>query len=80
LTGAGLDRVRRRDGPAVSGPQGARLLIEKGIDPVAGLETDTSPLVDQAEEIMEQREQLARQMQEAADHESSQAAQIGMYQ
>ncbi|MFB6299312.1 MAG: proteasome assembly chaperone family protein [Halobacteriales archaeon] len=88
--GALLSRARRRNLSAVGfvvetdprfpDPQGARILIEQGINPVIGPEIDTAPLVEQAEEIMEQREQLAQQMREAAEHESSQASEISMYQ
>jgi uncharacterized protein len=87
--GALLSMAREQDLPAAGlivetdprfpDPQGARALIEGGIAPIAGVEVDTSPLVERAEEIMGQREQLAERMREAADHESSQARSLGMY-
>lgn len=61
-------------------PQGARILIEEGIEPIAGIEVDTDPLVEQAEEIIDRCEHLARRMREAEAHESSQASELGMYQ
>lgn len=57
----------------------ARVLLEDGIAPIAGVDVDTSPLVEQAEEIIDAREELARKMQQAAQHESSQAEELAMY-
>lgn len=66
--------------PRFPDPLGARTLIEEGIAPMTGIDIDTDPLVEQAEEIMDAREQLAQRMQQAAQHESSQAEHTGMYQ
>jgi len=60
-------------------PEAARVLLRNGIEPLADIEVDTQHLVEQAEEISEAREQLAKQMQ-AADEESTQAQPLGMYQ
>lgn len=65
--------------PRFPDPQGARVLIEQGINPIVGADIDTEPLVEQAEEIIEQREDLARRMHEADRHESSQTSSVDMY-
>lgn len=88
-TGALLSEATRRDIDAVGlvvqanqqfpDPEAARALIVRGIEPLTGIEVETSRLVDQAEDIAAARERLAKRMQEATD-ESSQATPIGMYQ
>ena len=60
-------------------PEAARVLIVEGIEPIADIEVGTDTLVEQAEEISQARENLAKQMQQAED-ESSQAQPLGMYQ
>ncbi|GAB3668581.1 proteasome assembly chaperone family protein [Halopiger thermotolerans] len=65
--------------PRYPDPQGARVLIDEGINPLTGLNVDTSPLVEQAEEIISQREELAQRMQKADRHESSQTSSVDMY-
>lgn len=60
-------------------PEAARVLLVDAIEPLAGVEIDTSKLVEQAEEIADAREKLAKQMQQA-EEESSQAQPLGMYQ
>lgn len=66
--------------PRFPDPQGAHALVEYGINPLAGLDVETDRLVEEAEQIMEQREELAKRMQEADQHESSQASRTGMFQ
>lgn len=66
--------------PRFPDPQGSHALIEQGINPVAGVDVPTQRLVDQAEEIMEQREELAKRMQQADQHEATQVSRTGMYQ
>ncbi|MDY6764121.1 MAG: proteasome assembly chaperone family protein [Halobacteria archaeon] len=66
--------------PQFADPQAARVLIEEGINPIAGVDIDTKELMEHAEDIREQKRQLAKQMQEAEEDESSQAAPVGMYQ
>lgn len=61
-------------------PEAARVLITKGIGPLADVEVDTSTLVDRAEEIQQAKEELAKRMKEAGADESSQAQAIRMYQ
>lgn len=65
--------------PQFPDPEAARILLVKGIEPLAGISVDTEKLVDQAEEIAKAREKLAKRMQQA-NEESSQAQPLGMYQ
>ncbi len=65
--------------PRFPDPEAARILIDRGIGPVAGVDVDVSNLVDRAEEIRKQKEQLAQRMQEG-DDESSKAQPLGMFQ
>jgi len=60
-------------------PEAARILLTEGIEPIADVSVDTDRLVEQAEQVAEAREQLAKRMQQA-DEESSQAQPLGMYQ
>ncbi|MFC7080967.1 proteasome assembly chaperone family protein [Halorussus caseinilyticus] len=66
--------------PKFPDPEAARILIDHGIAPLAGVEVGTDDLVDRAEEISEQKEQLAQRMQEAETDESSQAQPLRMFQ
>jgi len=61
-------------------PEAARAVLVEGIEPLLSVDIDTDKLVDQAEEIAEAREKLARRMQDANQQESSQAEPLGMYQ
>jgi len=88
--GALLSHAQRRDlgaiglvvetDPRFPDPLGARTLIEEGIGPIAGIDVDTDPPIDEADEIIKAREQLAQRMQRADQHEGSQAESIDMYQ
>ncbi|WP_436932381.1 proteasome assembly chaperone family protein [Halosimplex halobium] len=60
-------------------PEAARVLLLDGVGPIAGVDVDTEHLVEQAEEISQARENLAKRMQEAQE-ESSKAQPMGMYQ
>lgn len=66
--------------PRFPDPQGAHALVKNGINPIADVDVDTERLVDEAEEIMEQREELAQRMRQADQHEASQATTTGMFQ
>jgi uncharacterized protein len=66
--------------PQFPDPEAARILIEHGVGPLADIAVDTDDLVESAEEISEQKEQLARRMQEAETDESSQAQPLRMFQ
>jgi len=78
----GLDAVGLvvESDPQFPDPEAAHVLIEQGIAPLTGVEVATEDLVDRAEEISEQKEQLAQRMQEADPDESSQAQPLRMFQ
>jgi uncharacterized protein len=88
-TGAMLAEALERDRDAVGlvvesdpqfpDPEAARVLIRNGIDPIAGTETPTDGLVDQASEIREAKQAFAERMQQA-NEESSQAEPLKMFQ
>jgi len=77
LTGVGL--IVESD-PQFPDPAASKQLIDKGIEPIAdvGIETDT--LVEQAEQIRDQKEQLAQRMQQASEEESTQAQSMRMFE
>lgn len=77
LDGVGL--VVESD-PRFPDPEAAQVLVREGIEPITGIEVDTDRLVEQAETIREQRQQLAERIQEAQTDENTQARPIGMYQ
>jgi uncharacterized protein len=66
--------------PRFPDPQGAHALITNGINPVADIDIDTQQLVEGAEEIMEQRKELAKRMQQADQHEATEVSRTGMFQ
>lgn len=66
--------------PQFPDPEAAKVLIERGIGPIAEIDPDTEQLVEQADEIQERREELAQTLQEADDTESSQAQPLRMFQ
>jgi uncharacterized protein len=66
--------------PQFPDPAAARQLIVEGIEPIADISVPTDDLVDRAEDIREQKEKLAKRMQQASEDESSQAQPLRMYQ
>lgn len=54
-------------------PGAARVLIDQGVEPLTGMDVDTTELTESASKIKEQKEQLAEMMREAEQHERSQA-------
>ncbi|WP_115862841.1 proteasome assembly chaperone family protein [Halorussus litoreus] len=66
--------------PKFPDPEAAHILIEKGISPLTDLSIETDHLVERAEDISEQKEQLAQRMGEAGSDESSQAQPLRMFQ
>ena len=66
--------------PQFPDPEAAHVLIEKGIAPLTDLDVATDHLVERAEEISEQKAQLAQRMGEAETDESSQAQPLRMFQ
>lgn len=87
--GALLSHARTRDldsvglvvetDPRFPDPQGARVLIEDGIQRLIDVDIDTSLLVEQAAAIIDQREELAERMRDADRDASSRAASVDMY-
>lgn len=65
--------------PQFPDPLAAKKLIDQGVKPITGVDIDTQQLKDSAEEIRERKKQLAQQIQEAEDHEKSQAHPSEMY-
>jgi uncharacterized protein len=65
--------------PQLPDPAAAKVLLEQAIEPLAGVDIDTDPLVEHAQEISEAKEKFARRLQEAGD-ERSQAQPVGMFQ
>jgi len=63
-------RARRRESDPQFPDPAARILIRDGIDPIAGTETPTEGLVDQATEIRDAKQAFAKQMQEATEESS----------
>jgi len=66
--------------PQFPDPEAARVLIERGVGELVDFDVDVSDLVDQAEDVREQREQLAQQLQDAQEEASSEAKPLRMYQ
>jgi uncharacterized protein len=60
-------------------PEAARILLLRGIEPIADIDVDTDDLVARAEEIRTAKEQFAKRMQES-DEESTQAKPLRMFQ
>ena len=85
MLAASLERNRDAVGlvvesdPQFPDPEASRRLITDGIDPIAGIETPTQGLVDQATEIRNAKRSFAERMREATE-ESSQAEPLKMYQ
>lgn len=65
--------------PQFPDPEAARVVIKDGIEPLTDIEVPVDDLVDHAEGIRKAKEELAKRMQDA-DHESSQAQPLRMYQ
>jgi len=77
LPGVGL--VVESD-PQFPDPAAARKLIVDGVTPIADVTVSTDNLVEQSEQIREQKQRLAQRMQEVGEEESSQARPMRMYQ
>ncbi len=61
-------------------PEAARALLAHGIQPIAGFDVDTNALIEHADDIQAAREQLAQQLQDADQDESTQAQPIRGFQ
>lgn len=88
-TGAMIHAAEKRDLDAVGlvvdtdpqfpDPIAAQLLIDGGVEKIAGFDVETDVLTEQAEDIREQKQKLAKMIQDAEQHEKSQAYPEGMY-
>lgn len=65
--------------PRFPDPLGAKTLIDKGIEPIADVAVDTRRLVEEAEQIREQREELMQRLQQATEERQGISTR-GMYQ
>jgi uncharacterized protein len=65
--------------PQLPDPIASQVVIEQGIEPIAGVSVPTEDLSTRAEEIEEARQQLIQRMQQASD-DSSRAQPLRMYQ
>jgi len=77
LDGVGL--VVESD-PQFPDPAAAAQLLERGVDPIASVDAATGGLVEQAEQIREQKRRLAEQMGRADEAESTQAGSMRMFE
>jgi uncharacterized protein len=66
--------------PQFPDPEAARALLEYGVGPITGIEVDTDRLIEQAGEIQQAREQLAKQLQDLNREDSTQAHSIRGFQ
>lgn len=64
--------------PRFPDPQGAQRIIDRGIEPIAGVEVDTDRLSEEAEDIVSQRESMMQQMQQAEER-GDQVSTRGMF-
>ncbi|MDY6769421.1 MAG: PAC2 family protein [Candidatus Nanohaloarchaea archaeon] len=78
----GLDAVGlvAETNPQFPDPIAAQLLLDDGVEQIVGFDVDTEVLAEQAEQIREQKQKLAEMIQNAEQHERSQAYPEGMYQ
>ncbi|NIB99221.1 proteasome assembly chaperone family protein [Halobacterium sp. R2-5] len=78
----GLDAVSLvvESDPQFPDPAAAKRLLDGAIGPMTGVDIPTDDLVERAEEIREQKERLAKRMQEAEEEESTQAKPMRMFQ
>jgi len=66
--------------PQFPDPAAAKRLLTEGVDPIAGVDVETDTLVEQAEQIREQRQRLAERMRQASEEQSSQAQPMRMFE
>ena len=57
--------------PQFPDPEAARAILEHGVGPIADVDVDTSALVEQADEIQQAREQMAKQLQDGGDESTA---------
>jgi uncharacterized protein len=69
-----------KSNPYIPDPAAARAVIEDALEPLVAFDIDTGKLREQAEEIQKQKEQIAKQLQQAQQGEGTQPSVKGMYQ
>lgn len=78
----GLDSVGliAQTDPRFPDPEASRAVLKHGVGPIAGIDVNTDRLVEQADEIQNAREQLAKRLQNMDQDESTQAQPIRGFQ
>ncbi|GAA0263641.1 proteasome assembly chaperone family protein [Halobacterium noricense] len=66
--------------PQFPDPAASKRLLDEAVDPLADVDVPTEELVEEAEQIREQKKRLAERMQEAEEEESTQARPMRMFQ
>ncbi|MGM0716647.1 MAG: proteasome assembly chaperone family protein [Halobacteriota archaeon] len=68
-----------RSHPYIPDPGAARAVIENALEPLVDFDIDTQELLDQAEEIQQQKQRIAEQLQQY-QQQQEQEPRVGMYQ
>ncbi|MGM0606298.1 MAG: proteasome assembly chaperone family protein, partial [Halobacteriota archaeon] len=68
-----------RSNPYIPDPGAARAVIENALEPLVEFDIDTQELLDQAEKIQQQKQQIAEQFQQA-QQQQERPQPTGMYQ
>ncbi|MFB6183161.1 MAG: proteasome assembly chaperone family protein [Haloarculaceae archaeon] len=69
-----------RSNPYIPDPGAARAVIEDALEPLVAFDIDTQELLDQAEEIRRQKQQIAEQLQQYRQQQEPQSQAPSMYQ
>lgn len=69
-----------RANPYIPDPGAARTVIEKALEPLVEFDIDTQELLEQAEEIRTQKQQIAEHLQQYQQQEERQPHPAGMFQ
>jgi len=68
-----------RSHPYIPDPGAARAVIENALEPLVDFDIDTQELLEQAEEIQQQKQRIAEQLQQY-QQQQEQEPRVGMYQ
>lgn len=66
--------------PQFPDPEAARVLLDRGVGPLADVAVDLEPLLEQAEEIQETRQQLAQAIRQREEESTTEAKPLRMFQ
>ena len=69
-----------RSNPYIPDPGAARDVIEEALEPLVKFDIDTRELLEQAEEIQQQKQQIAKQLQQYQQEDAEQPRTAGMFQ